>query len=151
MSVWNFRAESGTSGSSPPLSGLKKTRPFRFPLLKSVVLDWFMASSCLFRWSFTCQSLAVNARNRAKTTKFKSGFLETPVILMPDSPSFSKETCSFKKKSGNTPGIPRNRSTRHPRFAFVEGHFLMDISRTLWVQLMSSLIGRDTIFFLELP
>ena len=43
-----------------------------------------MASSCLFRWLFTCQSLAVNARNRAKTTKFKSGFLETPVILMPD-------------------------------------------------------------------
>ena len=32
-------------------SGLKKTRPFRFLLLKGVVLDWFMVSSCLF-WSF---------------------------------------------------------------------------------------------------
>ena len=27
-----------------------------------------MVRSCLFRWSFTCQNLAVNARNRAKTT-----------------------------------------------------------------------------------
>ena len=26
---------------------IKKTRPFRFLLLKSVVLDWFMVCSCL--------------------------------------------------------------------------------------------------------
>ena len=64
-------------------SGLKKTRPFRFLLLKSAVLDWFVVSSCLVWLSFTCQTLAVNARNRAKTTKFKSDVLETPVILMP--------------------------------------------------------------------
>ena len=52
----------------------------------SVVLDWFMVSSCLFRWSFTCPTLAVNARNRAKTTNFQKEvtFLGTPVILMPD-------------------------------------------------------------------
>ena len=56
-------------------SGLKKTRPFRFLLPKSVVLDWFMVNSCLFWWSFTCQTLAVNARNCAKTTKSKSDAL----------------------------------------------------------------------------
>ena len=55
-------------------SGLKKTRPFRFLLPKSVVLDWFMVSSCLFRWSFTCQTLVVNVRNRAKTTNAKVTF-----------------------------------------------------------------------------
>ena len=37
--------------------------------------------------SFFCgrsrQNLAVNAWNRAKTTKIKSDVLETPVILMP--------------------------------------------------------------------
>ena len=59
-------------------SGLKKTRPFRFLPLKSVVLDWFMVSSCLFRWSFTWQSMQ---GTRAKTTKFKSDVLETPVIF----------------------------------------------------------------------
>ena len=53
------------------MSGLKNTRPFRFLLLKSVVLDWFMVSSCLFRWSLACQNLAVNTRNRAKTTRIK--------------------------------------------------------------------------------
>ena len=58
----------------PPNSRLKKTRPFRFLLLKSVVLDWFMVSSCLSRWSLTCQNLAVNARNRAKTTNQKWRF-----------------------------------------------------------------------------
>ena len=52
--------------------------------LKTVVLDCFMVSSCLSRWSFICQHLAVNARNRAKTTKIKSDILETPVILMPE-------------------------------------------------------------------
>ena len=57
-------------------SGLKNTRPFRFLRLKSAVLDWFMVSSCHFRWSFTCQNLAVNAMNRAKTSK--SDVLETP-------------------------------------------------------------------------
>ena len=62
--------------------GLKKTRPFRFLLLKTAVLDWFMVSFCLFRWSLTCQTPAVNARNGAKTTKFKSDVLETPVILI---------------------------------------------------------------------
>ena len=40
-----------------------------FLLLKSVVLDWLMVSYCLFLWSFTCQTLAVNARNRANTNK----------------------------------------------------------------------------------
>ena len=35
------------------ISGLKKTRPFRILLLESVVLDWFMVTSCLFGWSFT--------------------------------------------------------------------------------------------------
>ena len=44
------------------ISGLKKTGPFRFLLLKSVVLDWFMVSSCPFRWSFTCQNLALNLK-----------------------------------------------------------------------------------------
>ena len=29
-------------------------------------------------------TLAVNARNRAKTTEFKSDILETPVILVPE-------------------------------------------------------------------
>ena len=43
-----------------------------------------MFSSCPFRWSCACQTLAVNARNRAKTTKIKSDVLETLVILMPD-------------------------------------------------------------------
>ena len=43
-----------------------------------------MVSSCRFRWSLTCQTLAVDARNRAKTTKFKGEVLEAPVILMPD-------------------------------------------------------------------
>ena len=64
--------------------GFKKTRPCRFLLLESVVLDWFMVSSCLFRWSFTFQNLATNAWNRAETTKIKSDVLETPVILMPE-------------------------------------------------------------------
>ena len=54
-----------------------------FLLLKSVGLDWFMVSSCLSRWPFTPQTLAVYARNRTKTTKFKSDVLESPVILMP--------------------------------------------------------------------
>ena len=44
-----------------------------------------MVSSCFLWWSFTCQDLAVNARNRAKITKLKSDVLETPVILMSDS------------------------------------------------------------------
>ena len=68
----------------PCVSGLKKTRPFRFLLLKSVVLNCFMVSSCIFWWSFTWQTLAVDARNRAKTTIFTSAVLETPVILMPE-------------------------------------------------------------------
>ena len=33
------------------VSGVKKTPPFRFPLLKIVVLDWFMVISSLFLWS----------------------------------------------------------------------------------------------------
>ena len=66
------------------LWGLKKTRPFRFLLLESVVLDWCMVSFCLFQWSFTDQNLAVNARNCAETTKTESDVLETPVILMPE-------------------------------------------------------------------
>ena len=53
---------------------LKKTRPFRFLLLASVVLDWFMVNSCFCWWSFTCQNLAVNARSRAETTKLKVTF-----------------------------------------------------------------------------
>ena len=48
-----------------------------------------MVSSCLFRWAFTCQTLAVNARNRAKTTRFKSDVLEAPVILVPDKMAYS--------------------------------------------------------------
>ena len=32
-------------------SGFKKTLPFRFPLLKIVVLDWFMVISYPFLWS----------------------------------------------------------------------------------------------------
>ena len=32
-------------------SGVKKTLPFRFPLLKIVVLDWFMVISSHFLWS----------------------------------------------------------------------------------------------------
>ena len=65
-------------------SGLNKTLPFRLLLVKSVVLDWFMVRSCILRWSFICQNLAVNARNRAKITKIKSDVLETLDILMPD-------------------------------------------------------------------
>ena len=58
------RREAGTKSKKWPLySGLRKTRPLKFLLLKSVVLDWFMVSSCLFRCSFICQDLAVNARN----------------------------------------------------------------------------------------
>ena len=72
-------------------SGLKKTRPFRFLLLESVVLDWFMVGSCLFRWSFTCQNLAaVNARNRAESTRIKSDVLEAPVILIREKRHLSK-------------------------------------------------------------
>ena len=71
-------------GMSFEAQGIKKTRHFRFLLLKSVVLDWFMLCSYLFRWSFPCQNLAVNARNHPKTRRNKSGVLETPVILMPD-------------------------------------------------------------------
>ena len=55
-------------------SGLKKTRAFRFLLLEDVVLDWFMRSSCLFWWSFACQNLAVNARNRAELKNEKVTF-----------------------------------------------------------------------------
>ena len=43
-----------------------------------------MLSSGLFRWSFTCQDLAVNARSHAKTTRIKSDIFETPVILVPE-------------------------------------------------------------------
>ena len=59
-------------------------QPVRTVLLESVVLDWFMVISCLFRWSVTCQNFAVNARNCAETTKIKSDILETLVILMPE-------------------------------------------------------------------
>ena len=83
-----------------PESGLKKTRPFRFLLLNTVVLDWFLVSSCLSRWSLTCQTLAVNAKNRTKTTKFKSDILETPVILMPDrSPQILNNSNKVKSRS----------------------------------------------------
>ena len=58
-------------------SGLKKTKPFRFPLLKSVVLDFFMVSSFVFLWSFTCQTLAVNARNCAKNTNQQEASIST--------------------------------------------------------------------------
>ena len=60
------------NGAKPrnPHSGLKKNRPFRALLLRSVVLDSFMVVFGFFR-SCTCQTLAVNARNRVKTTKFK--------------------------------------------------------------------------------
>ena len=47
-----------------------------------------MVSSCLSRWSFTSQTLAGNARNRAKTTKLKSDVLEPPVILITPDPVF---------------------------------------------------------------
>ena len=39
-----------------------------------------MGSSCLFWWSFTCQTWAVNARNRAKTTNSKVSGLEKGVL-----------------------------------------------------------------------
>ena len=81
-----------------------------------------MVSSCLFRWSFTCQSLAVNARNCAKTTKFKSDILETPVILMPDLVRKSREgwNCRFQKTPARKVGT-RSRQCRPKvpgRFAF---------------------------------
>ena len=92
-------------------SGLKKTRPFRFVLLKSAVLDWFMVSSCLFWWSFTCQTLAANARNRAKTTKFKSDVLETLVILMPEKNQARKKSTKTNFLGAETArwggGLPR--------------------------------------------
>ena len=53
------------------------------------LVQWFMVSSFLFRWSIDCQNLAVNARNRAKTTQIESGVLETPVILMPEKTAWS--------------------------------------------------------------
>ena len=80
------------------VSGLKKTRPLRFLLLESVVLDWFMVISCFSesRWSFTCQYLAVSARNRAKTTKLKNDVLETPVVLMPECVPYKVADCQNK-------------------------------------------------------
>ena len=67
-------------------SGLKKTRPSRFLLLKILECSFGLVNGQFlpFRWSFTCQTMAVNARNRANTTKFKSDVLETLVTLMLD-------------------------------------------------------------------
>ena len=56
------------------LSGLKKIRVFRVLLLKSVVLDWFMVSSYPFSVVVHLPNLAVNAKNRAKTTILKVMF-----------------------------------------------------------------------------
>ena len=85
------------AGSGGPQDNRSYNRDLRRPglsellRLRTVALDWFMVSSCLLRWPFTCQTLAVNARNRAKTTKFKSDVLETLVILMLD----IKNRCVF--------------------------------------------------------
>ena len=67
------------------MRGTKKvTKDRDLRSLKVVVLNWFMVSSCIFRWSFICQILPVNARNLVETTKIKSDVLETPVILVPE-------------------------------------------------------------------
>ena len=88
----------------PLYSGLKKTRPFRFLLLKSVVFDWFMVSSCLFSGRSPAKTLEVNARDRARIAKFKSDVLETPVILMPDLCAFCLSLFSSPYSGGSTEG-----------------------------------------------
>ena len=55
-------------GAFSHTSGLKKTRPFRFLLLDSN-LGLVHLQFLPFRWSFTCQDVAVNARNRAENNK----------------------------------------------------------------------------------
>ena len=110
------------STSLPRKWGLKKTKPFRFLLLKSVVLDWFMVSSCLSWWSFACQTLAVNARNHAKTTKFKSDALETLVILMPEQTPKKKSEKGFPGPLG--PGVKkRSKTSRNPERKKINSHF----------------------------
>ena len=82
---WSFKVCVGSFESFVLviLSGLKKTRPFRFLLLNVYV--WTGSSSVLaFFGGRSPRNLAVDARNRAKTTKIKSDLLETPVILMAD-------------------------------------------------------------------
>ena len=63
-------------------SGLKKTRPFQISTSDKcsfgLVYGQFLP---LFWRSFTCQLLAVNARNRAKTTRIKT-LWKPPVILI---------------------------------------------------------------------
>ena len=68
--------------------GLKKTRPFRFLLLKRCSFGLVHGEFFPFWVVVHVQKLAVNARNCAKTTKIKSGVLETPVVLMLDNCSF---------------------------------------------------------------
>ena len=67
-----------------------------------------MVSSCLFRWSFTCQNLAVSAKNRAKTTKIKSDVLETPVILIQRAANGGSERPGEDRANG--PGEGRART-----------------------------------------
>ena len=62
-------------------------------------------SSCLSRWSFTCQNLAVNARNRAET-KIKHDILEAPVFLMPDSRSYRPTRPGRPPKPNRNPSHP---------------------------------------------
>ena len=61
--------------------------------------------------------LAANARNRAKTTKIKSGVLETPVILMPHLSTIGTRYGNSVSTAyaSKTNGTPRPRLTRHCR------------------------------------
>ena len=65
-------------------SGLKKTWPFRFLLLKTVVLDWFMVGSCLFSVFVHLPNFGSQCEEPCENYKFKSDILEAPVILMPE-------------------------------------------------------------------
>ena len=61
--------------AGPGVSELKKTRPFRFLLLKGVVLDWFMVSSCLFRGrspAKTWQSMRGTVRKQKSKVPFRT-------------------------------------------------------------------------------
>ena len=63
---------------------LVRTRSFRFQLLKSVVLHWFMVSFLPFSMVVHLPNLGSQCKEPCETTKFKSDFVETPVIFMPE-------------------------------------------------------------------